>query len=208
MAVDSYYRHDGEWLWVSGDTTMLLHEADTVAAFLRRQAEDMGFGGEAFFSGQVLSGISHFRRLDFDSTGTSVAATMAAIELCLSKGIVRYAMGQCYGFTTPESLLNPKGERRVYDIADERPADDFLGQVFRHRGEAGHASQRDDISLADQLDKMYPTRLRSSVSVDHVPVVIDYYTLYPNPETGRWETWRDRYEYDKAIIDYIKPLLP
>ena len=41
-----------------------------------------------------------------------------------------------------------------------------------------------------------------------MPVVIDYYTLYPNPETGEWETWPDRYEYDKAIINNIKPFLP
>jgi hypothetical protein len=41
-----------------------------------------------------------------------------------------------------------------------------------------------------------------------VPVIIDYYTLYPNPETGEWETWCDRYEYDIQIIKTIKPFLP
>jgi len=44
--------------------------------------------------------------------------------------------------------------------------------------------------------------------VAEVPVIIDYYTLYPNPETGEWETWRDRYEYDIQIIKTIKPFLP
>jgi hypothetical protein len=41
-----------------------------------------------------------------------------------------------------------------------------------------------------------------------VPVIIDFYTLYPNTETGEWETWRDRYEYDIQIIKTIKPFLP
>lgn len=42
----------------------------------------------------------------------------------------------------------------------------------------------------------------------HIPVVIDYYTLYPNPETGKWEIWPDRYEYDKQIARQIKPFMP
>lgn len=46
-----------------------------------------------------------------------------------------------------------------------------------------------------------PIRFMSSQSVSpQVPVIIDYYTLYPNPETGVWETWRDRYEYDDKIV--------
>lgn len=464
VTVDNYYRKGGEWLWVNTDTTLLLHKAGTVAAFLNQQAKDMGFDDNAFFSEEVRQGIDHFRRLDFDSTGTSIVTTMATIELALSKGIMRYAMGQRYGFTNPEVILNRKEERRVYDIDDERPSDDFLTEVFSHQDEmpdyllsleptdtiyqhlkqllandsstesrhriisnmerrrwhhkkqptdgqrhifvnipsqqlwairpdsvfsmkiccgkwdtktpllisainrvelnpewripfnivrdevshhagdsayfarhnyyiikdgaeisakkvkpeqmkaggyrviqrsgpgnslgriifrfpnqfdvylhdtnnrsafnaerrtvshgcvrvqrpfdlvmfvlpnaterlldemrisidmepeyewgkdymkkreeakallnetevVGDASQRDK-SLNDILDKKFPTRLKNTVAVDHVPVIIDYYTLYPNPETGKWETWRDRYEYDKAIIDYIKPLLP
>jgi murein L,D-transpeptidase YcbB/YkuD len=42
----------------------------------------------------------------------------------------------------------------------------------------------------------------------HIPIVIDYYTLYPNPETGKWDTWPDRYEYDKQIARRIKPFMP
>ena len=50
-----------------------------------------------------------------------------------------------------------------------------------------------------------PIRFMSSQSVSPtVPVMIDYYTLYPNPETGVWETWRDRYEYDDQIEKCLK----
>lgn len=46
-----------------------------------------------------------------------------------------------------------------------------------------------------------PVRLISTQGVSPtVPVALDYYTLYPNPETGIWETWRDRYEYDDQIM--------
>jgi murein L,D-transpeptidase YcbB/YkuD len=465
-AVIDYYRNGGEWRWAVADTAVLLHQADTLAAFLRQQARSIGFGDNAFFSDEVQRHIDHFRRLDFDSAGASFAEKMAGIELSLSKGIVRYAMGQRYGFTNPEVILNPKDGRRVYDIANEHPDDNFIAEVFGHQDDVldylasleptsdyyrglkerlandtttaesrhriisnmercrwHHKKQpakdqryvfvnipsqqlwairpdsvfsmriccgawgtktpllvsainrvelnpewkipfnivRDEVShhagdsayfarhnyyimkggsevsaksvtpaqmraggyrvaqrsgagnslgriifrfpnqfdvylhdtnnrsafnaerrtvshgcvrvqrpfdlamfvlpdaterLLDEMrisidlkpesewgknymkereelkarraeaekvaennseeavelppspDKKYPTRLKSTVSVDHVPVIIDYYTLYPNPETGKWETWRDRYEYDKAIIEYIKPFLP
>ena len=50
-----------------------------------------------------------------------------------------------------------------------------------------------------------PPRFMKSQDVSPtVPVLIDYYTLYPNPETGKWETWRDRYEYDDQIMRRLK----
>lgn len=42
----------------------------------------------------------------------------------------------------------------------------------------------------------------------NVPLLIDYYTLYPNPETGEFETWPDRYEYDVLIDKALRPFLP
>ena len=52
-------------------------------------------------------------------------------------------------------------------------------------------------------------RLVSSTPVEPVmPVVIDYYTLFPNPKTGDMETWGDPYGYDKIIQKAIKPFLP
>jgi murein L,D-transpeptidase YcbB/YkuD len=61
---------------------------------------------------------------------------------------------------------------------------------------------------ADDEDPLKGIKL-PYVSVNpHIPVVIDYYTLYPNPETGKWETWPDRYEYDKQITRQIKPFMP
>ncbi|MCR4602126.1 MAG: L,D-transpeptidase family protein [Prevotella sp.] len=41
-----------------------------------------------------------------------------------------------------------------------------------------------------------------------VPVLIDYYTCYPNPKTGVIDTWGDPYSYDKIVLKAIKPFLP
>ena len=40
-----------------------------------------------------------------------------------------------------------------------------------------------------------------------VPLSVDYYTYYPNPETKEFEVWPDRYEYDIQVHKAIKPFL-
>ena len=40
-----------------------------------------------------------------------------------------------------------------------------------------------------------------------VPVLIDYYTYYPNPSTGKLEKWSDIYGYDKIVLKAIKPFI-
>ena len=43
----------------------------------------------------------------------------------------------------------------------------------------------------------------------NIPVYLIYYTLYPNPETGKLQTWDDPYGYDalllKAMNHYVQP---
>ena len=52
-------------------------------------------------------------------------------------------------------------------------------------------------------------RLINQVDVNpKVPVVINYFTLYPNPQTGKLDHWKDVYGYDKIIAKAIKPFLP
>ena len=63
--------------------------------------------------------------------------------------------------------------------------------------------------LAERDPAEGPVRLVSNQSLQkNIPLQIDYYTYYPNPETGVWETWPDRYEYDKQIVSKIKPFMP
>ena len=52
-------------------------------------------------------------------------------------------------------------------------------------------------------------RLISSKDVEpKVPVQINYFTLYPNPETGEMTTYQDRYGYDPMILKAMKAYLP
>lgn len=60
----------------------------------------------------------------------------------------------------------------------------------------------------DDDDPIRGIKINSREVMPSIPVVIDYYTLYPNPETGKWESWPDRYEYDQQIEKKIKPFLP
>ena len=40
-----------------------------------------------------------------------------------------------------------------------------------------------------------------------VPVNINYFTFYPNPQTGQLETWGDPYGYDKILQKALKPFI-
>ena len=103
--VDSYYKDGGSWMWVGEDTTFLA-KASSVADYIEGQAKEMGFAPTAFFTQNIRDDVSHFRKLDFDSTQTSVSEAMARLELNLSKAYLRYALGQRYGFMNPHKVLN------------------------------------------------------------------------------------------------------
>lgn len=52
-------------------------------------------------------------------------------------------------------------------------------------------------------------RLVNSTAVSpRVPVLINYFTVYPNPETGALQTYPDRYSYDSKMAEALKPFLP
>jgi len=73
---------------------------------------------------------------------------------------------------------------------DKKPIGTKGKDYLRKRAETG---EKDPIRLVKQ------TAVRPSV-----PVYLSYYTVYPNPETGKLETWRDRYEYDQHIEKALK----
>ena len=63
--------------------------------------------------------------------------------------------------------------------------------------------------LAKHAGEPRPFRLMTYHEVTpRVPVYIIYYTAYPNPATGKVQTWPDLYGYDKAIASAINCFLP
>ena len=136
--VHDYYKKDGDWMWVTDDTTFLLRHANTLASSLAAKAISLGLEPEAFFVPQVKQDIAHLRTLDFDSAGVAPIDAMARLELNLSRAFMRCAVGLRYGFVDPHMAFNsldPRGGgtfRQVYDIATERPTEDFLKESFHH----------------------------------------------------------------------------
>jgi len=67
---------------------------------------------------------------------------------------------------------------------------------------------KDFMKKRQQDSIVKPVRLVNSAPVKpNVPVYLQYYTVYPNPETGVIETWPDRYEYDKPLEKALSPYL-
>ncbi len=135
--VRNYYNGGGEWLWVTGDTTRLLHNADTLARFLAGKAQSVAFAPEVFFTDDILHDIDLFRTLRFDSAGVSVTDAMARLELSLSRAFMRYAVGQRFGFIDPFETFNRlekrgAGYRQVYDVDIEQPDSQFVMDAFAH----------------------------------------------------------------------------
>ena len=182
--VHQYYEKGGDWLWVTDDTTRLLHHADTLASFLTDKAASLGLKPEAFFAPQVRQDIDHFRSLDFDSAGVSPIDAMARLELSLSRAFMRCAVGLHYGFVDPHKALNyldPRGGgtyRQVYDIATERPTEDFLKKSFGHVDDA--MDYLNGLEPNDTIYRQLKHRLRTDTTASGRKLAIC------NMERRRW----------------------
>ena len=183
--VHQYYADGGEWLWVTDDTTRLLHDADSLASFLTAKAASLGLKPEVFFTPQVRQAIDHFRTLDFDSTGVSPTDAMARLELSLSRGFARCAVGLHYGFVDPHKAFNyldPRGGgayRQVYDIATERPSEDFLKKSFDHVDDA-----MDYLNSLEPTDTIYQ-QLKQRLQTD--TTAVGRKRAICNMERRRWQ---------------------
>ena len=71
LLVNDYYNNGGEWRWVGIDTNRLFDNALTMASFLEKQAETMGFSPKAFYTEDIRQDIGHLRQMDFDSAAIS-----------------------------------------------------------------------------------------------------------------------------------------
>ena len=169
LLVRNYYNDGGDWLWVTpNDTTFLLRHADTLASRLSAKAVSLGLEPEAFFAPQVRQYIDHFRTLDFDSVGLAPTDAMARLELSLSRGFIRCAVGLRYGFVDPHKALNcldPRGGgefRQVYDIDTERPAEQFLTEAFGHVHDA--MGYLDALEPTDTIYQLLKQRLATDTT--------------------------------------------
>ncbi|MBR1502633.1 MAG: L,D-transpeptidase family protein [Prevotella sp.] len=81
-------------------------DADSLLAFLRREAPRNGLDTLAFFVPQIADDIAIVRELAFDSLGVDINDLLPRLDYCLSKAYVRYVTGQRFGFLRPDKLFN------------------------------------------------------------------------------------------------------
>ena len=197
--VDSYYKDGGSWMWVGEDTTFLA-KASSVADYIEGQAKEMGFAPTAFFTQNIRDDVSHFRKLDFDSTQTSISEAMARLELNLSKAYLRYALGQRYGFMNPHKVLNhidKKGTnayRIIYDIDLEKPDSNFVEQAL------SHAADEQPTQYLQQTESTHPVYalLKQELAKDSTEE--GHKRILCNMERLRWRHVQQPAEHDKQIF--------
>ena len=103
LRAKDYYRHGQPFVWI--DRLGVDDRADTLIAELHRRVADMGFTERSFRVAQIESDLSRMRRLDFDAAN-SVNHVAARLEYNLTKAYLRYVLGQRFGFTNPDRILN------------------------------------------------------------------------------------------------------
>ena len=81
-------------------------DADSLLAFLRREAPRNGLDTLAFFVPQIAEDLAIVRELAFDSLGVDINDLLPRLDYRLSKAYVRYTTGQRFGFMRPDRVFN------------------------------------------------------------------------------------------------------
>jgi hypothetical protein len=117
---------EGTPLWFS--RMGVSEDADSLLAFLRREAPLNGLDTLAFFVPQIAADLSIVHSLAFDSLGVDINEVLPRLDYCLSKAYVRYTVGQRYGFVRPDKLFNHlqmksdgSGYARLFDYDIKAP---------------------------------------------------------------------------------------
>jgi hypothetical protein len=103
-------------------------DADSLLAFLRREAPRNGLDTLAFFVPQIAEDLAIVRELSFDSLGVDINDLLPRLDYRLSKAYVRYTTGQRFGFMRPDRVFNrlqmkpdSSGYARLFDYEVKEP---------------------------------------------------------------------------------------
>lgn len=99
----SHYLNHFSLVWI--DRKGIDHRADSVLARLRA-VSGMGFNPEKFRIGQIEADLACVRSLDFNGRANRINKVYARIEYDLTKAYFRFATGQRFGYTNPNTLFN------------------------------------------------------------------------------------------------------
>jgi len=130
-----YYKNNSEYLWISkeGITPSSALLIDSLEALV-----SIGFSPRKFISKEVKKDIEKIQTLSIEE-GESISKILARIEYRLTKALFRYAIGERFGYVTPNYILNrldtaetkngAKRYQRLYDIHTETVDTNFVHQL-------------------------------------------------------------------------------
>ncbi len=99
----SYYRNHNGFIWIGRKG--IDSRADTVFKYLQRVGE-MGFSKRRFGADQIGLDLLRWKNLDFDGKNNDVNSILARLEYLLTKGYLRYVVGQRFGYMNPTYVFN------------------------------------------------------------------------------------------------------
>lgn len=200
--IRDYYLNNGLFLWI--ERAGVDERADTLLNYLR-SVDDMGFSTSAFCVDDISADLKRIRTLDFDDSVNTVNDVAARLEYNLTRGYVRYAAGQRFGFVNPQYLLNRLDTlddfpmkntkfRCLFDIKIERPGDGFFAGAMRKIYNDSIGPFLKQIQPDDTLYSLLGRELKSASQADCRLKVIC------NMERCRWRE-KERPEIkDKYIV--------
>lgn len=197
----NYYKNSPNLLWITRNG---LHStADTLLRYIS-EAKTFGFFDRGFRVNDIRSDIGRVRTLSFDSVNT-INKVYARLEYNLTKALMRYAIGQRFGYVNPEYLLNKLDVRdsdsvrttyrRLYDVSIERPTKSYYARVLNMAGNDSLPYFLRSIQPKSRLFNTYLTELQKpDISSEYRRKVL------VNMERARWRSASTPEQHEKYII--------
>lgn len=200
--VRGYYLDKGKLVWIN--RLGIDGRADTLLERLT-DVTRMGFSLSKFCVPQIQRDLQRLRTLDFDDSTNSINCVAARLEYHLSKGFLRYAVGQRYGYVNPRFLLNhldvlnrSNGRvsyRTLFDLPIERPTRAFLYRALDRVGERRLEAFLDSMQPHDKLLAQMQEELNNGSGRQW-----DRRLLLVNMERRRWRMDDTPQKHQKYIL--------
>lgn len=200
--VKGYYLGKGKLVWIN--RLGADERADTLLNRLT-DVRRLGFSLSKFCVPQITRDLRRLRNLDFDDSTNTINCVVARLEYHLSKGYLRYAVGQRYGYVNPHYLFNrldvlnrSNGRvsyRTLFDLPVERPTRAFLYRALDRVGDRKLNAFLDSMQPHDQLLVRMQEDLNSGERQQW-----DRRRLMVNMERCRWRMDDSPWKHQKYIL--------
>lgn len=197
----SYYLRRGDFLWI--DRHGLDARADTLVKYLRTVSQ-FGFSEEKFRLTQIERDLQLMRSLQVDTGFYNINKVAARLEYNLTKGFLRYAIGQRFGYVNPRYLFNhldvlkedslSKTYRGLYDVDQDRPGRNFFASAF---GKLRHDSLGFFLQAIQPRDPLY-LRFQHLLSTTTDPAMRR--KVLVNMERARWRVRQKPQKGGKYVL--------